>query len=384
MATIPGTLNTQLTDEQVLEAFDNALTHTPSDSTPKEDGSGSAGEAETFARSDHEHPHDTTKQDTLAFEGTYSASTNKAATMSAVKDGKLTGYAQLSGNVAATDKVIEAIGKVEKKADDNKTNILLLMNGANHNGIYRGNNLGDTLTDAQHTALSGGDFTDLYLGDYWTKSVTIPAGTYTGGDGEEATIPSQTVTLKAVIADFDTFYAGRASGYAAIDTHHAAVIVTGFNGVAWNKTNSTTGGYANSLIHKWLVGSALPQIESWFGSARVLAHQKILTNAISGAAASGWAWSSQKISLLSECQMYGCKVWGGIKATNGAYEPGEAFKKLSVFNAVDANFIFGNKSIWFRDIASAERASGLSDSGIASDSTASATGVAPAALILLS
>ena len=123
MATIPGTLNTNLTDEQVLEAFDNALTHTPSDSTPKEDGSGSAGEAETFARSDHEHPHDTTKQDTLAFEGTYNASTNKVTTMSAVKDGKLTGYAQSSGNVAATDKIIEAIGKVEKKADDNKTNI---------------------------------------------------------------------------------------------------------------------------------------------------------------------------------------------------------------------------------------------------------------------
>ena len=61
---------------------------------------------------------------TYTFEGTYNASTNKAATMADIKDGKLTGYAQGSGNVAATDKVIEAIGKVEKKADDNTTNIL--------------------------------------------------------------------------------------------------------------------------------------------------------------------------------------------------------------------------------------------------------------------
>ena len=127
MAVIPDTHNTGLTPTQIDTAFSNALTHTPSDSTPKEDGSGSAGEAETFARSDHEHPHDTTKQDTLAFEGTYNASTNKVTTMSAVKDGKLTGYAQSSGNVAATDKVIEAIGKVEKKADDNKTNISKLV-----------------------------------------------------------------------------------------------------------------------------------------------------------------------------------------------------------------------------------------------------------------
>lgn len=254
----------------------------------------------------------------------------------------------------------------------------------NHNMIYRGQNLGATFTDAQHTALSSGNFTDLFLGDYWTKSVTIPAGTYTGGDGEEVTVAAQTVTLKAVIADFDTFYAGYASTYAGINTHHAGVIVTGFNNVVWNKTNSTAGGYVSSLIHKWLVGSVLPQLESWFGSAKVLSHQKLLTNAITGDAASGWAWSSQKISLLSECQLYGMKVWGGSKATNGAYEPGEAFKKLDVFNHIDANLLFGNRNIWCRDIASAVGAALLSYRGRANHDGASYAGIAPAALILLS
>lgn len=255
----------------------------------------------------------------------------------------------------------------------------------NHNMVYRGKNLGDTLTDAQHTALSGGNFTDLYLGDYWTKTVTIPAGTYTGGDGEEVTVPAQTnITLKAVIADFDTFYAGYASTYAGINTHHAAVIVTGFSNVVWNGTNSTAGGYVNSLIHKWLVGSVLPEMETWFGSAKVLSHQKLLTNAITGDAASGWAWSSQKIALLSENQMYGSKVWGNSKAANDGYEPGEAFKHLNVFNHIDANLLFGNKNIWLRDIASAVRAAGLSDSGVAHHYVASHAGIAPAALILLS
>jgi hypothetical protein len=255
----------------------------------------------------------------------------------------------------------------------------------NHNMVYRGKNLGDTLTDAQHTALSGGNFTDLYLGDYWTKTVTIPAGTYTGGDSTEVTVPAQTnITLKAVIADFDTFYAGYASTYAGINTHHAAVIVTGFSNVVWNGTNSTAGGYVNSLIHKWLVGSALPQIETWFGSAKVLSHQKLLTNAITGDAASGWAWSSQKISLLSENQMYGSKVWGNSKASNGGYEPGEAFKHLNVFNHIDANLLFGNKNIWLRDIASAVWSAFLNDVGYAYVIDASVTGVAPAALILLS
>lgn len=255
----------------------------------------------------------------------------------------------------------------------------------NHNMIYRGQNLGETFTEAQDTALSSGNFTDLYLGDYWTKTVTIPDGTYTGGDGEEVTVPAQTnITLKAVIADFDTFYAGYASSYAGINTHHAAVIVTGFSNVVWNKTNSTAGGYVASLIHKWLVGSALPQIETWFGSAKVLSHQKLLTNAITGDAASGWAWSSQKISLLSENQMYGSKVWGNSKAANGGYEPGEAFKHLNVFNHIDANLLFGNKNIWLRDIASAVGSADLGIVGFADNYGASNTGVAPAALILLS
>ena len=195
---------------------------------------------------------------------------------------------------------------------------------------------------------------------------------------------AQTVTLKAVIADFDTFYAGYASSYAGINTHHVGVIVTGFNNVVWNKTNSTAGGYVASLIHKWLVGSVLPQIESWFGSAKVLSHQKLLTNEITGDAASGWAWSSQKISLLSECQLYGMEVWGGSKATNGAYEPGEAFKKLDVFNHIDANLLFGNKNIWCRDIASAGWVAFLSNGGNASSIGVSNAGIAPAALILLS
>ena len=177
MATIPGTLNTNLTDEQVLEAFDNALTHTPSDSTPKEDGSGSAGEAETFARSDHEHPHDTTKQDTLAFEGTYNASTNKVATMSAVKDGKLAGYAQTSGNVAETDKIIEAIGKVEKKADDNKTNILTVADQSikyNYSPVSSATISGSGfIIDTTNTDLPAGDYKFCWTGTATTQGTTI-------------------------------------------------------------------------------------------------------------------------------------------------------------------------------------------------------------------
>ena len=109
---------------------------------------------------------------TYVFEGTYNASTNKAATMADIKDGILTGYAQTSGNVAATDKVIEAIGKVEKKADDNKNNIStanaelieLVDSGAKNelelitpwgSGITNNPNLTVTLNSDQTITLNG-------------------------------------------------------------------------------------------------------------------------------------------------------------------------------------------------------------------------------------
>lgn len=119
------------------------------------------------------------KQDALTFDGTYSASTNKAATVSTVTnavnaldvtgasvsasktisawsetDGKvsistqdiaiagtqttLTGYAK-SGTagqaVAATDNVNQAIGKLEATVDNNKNNILSLVNNGAKNKL---------------------------------------------------------------------------------------------------------------------------------------------------------------------------------------------------------------------------------------------------------
>ena len=66
MAVIPDTHNTGLTAAQIDEAFSNALTHVPSTSTPVMDGTGAAGTADTFARADHVHPTDTSRQAALS------------------------------------------------------------------------------------------------------------------------------------------------------------------------------------------------------------------------------------------------------------------------------------------------------------------------------
>ena len=116
-------------------------------------------------------------QDTISFEGTYNSSSNKAATMADIKDGKLTGYAQSSGNVAATDKIIEAIGKIEKKADDNQSNISS-FHKASGTDIY--------FSETEPTGA-------ITVGSYWisTDGIAIYSNTAT------ATASTYTVTFTA-------------------------------------------------------------------------------------------------------------------------------------------------------------------------------------------
>lgn len=52
--------------------------------TPEMDGTAAVGTSSDFARADHVHPSDTSKQDVLTFQTAYDPSTNKAATMSDV------------------------------------------------------------------------------------------------------------------------------------------------------------------------------------------------------------------------------------------------------------------------------------------------------------
>ena len=46
---------------------------------------------------------------------------------------------------------------------------VLADGAAAHNCIYRGKNLGTSVTAEQYAAISSGKFTDLYIGDYWVN-----------------------------------------------------------------------------------------------------------------------------------------------------------------------------------------------------------------------
>ena len=75
---------------------------------------------------------------------------------------------------------------------------LLFNNAGAHNAIYRGKNLGTSVTTAQYNAIKAGTFDDLYIGDYWVING---------------------VTWR--IADFDYFLN---CGDTSCSTHHAVIV----------------------------------------------------------------------------------------------------------------------------------------------------------------
>ena len=165
-----------------------------------------------------------------------------------------------------------------------------------------------------------------------------------------------------VIADIDTFYGGYDS-YAVVNTHHIALLVIGKAGTItqkWNSSDSTSSGYNGSALHTALK-NLISTIESALGTTLV-AHQKLLTTATSA-----WGWqTNQKISALTESQVYGAPLW-----SIDGYQQGEANRQLEIFRKYSFNEIFENQNVWLRSVQSASNACIASYNGGASGYSAS-------------
>ena len=175
---------------------------------------------------------------------------------------------------------------------------------------------------------------------------------------------------------------------------HVGLIVIPHTTQAWNASGNTyTGangrgaGYANSDLHYYLVNTLLPLVQTDLGSGNLIAHSKLLGNAVNqsgynrmgGASGctSSWGWvADQYISALSEVQVYGSVVW-----SSSGFDTGEACRQLDVFRHYNHTEIFGGEYPWLRDVVSASYAASANGSGNATDYAASVAACV-AALVL--
>lgn len=169
-----------------------------------------------------------------------------------------------------------------------------------------------------------------------------------------------------------------------INQNHVGLIVIPHTTQAWNASGNTYegaggrgAGYKNSDLHAYLKDTILPMCQSDLGSANLISHYKLLSNAVNtsginrfgnaGGCSSSWDWEADCfISALSEVQVYGGTIW-----SSSGYDTGEACRQLDVFQKYSYTEIFGGEYPWLRDVVSVSYAASASDYGRANNYPAS-------------
>lgn len=227
-------------------------------------------------------------------------------------------------------------------------------NAGAHNSIYRGKNLGTTVTEEQWEAISSGTFTDLYIGDYWVI----------GG-------------VNWRIAAFD-YYLN--CGDTSFTKHHAVIVPdTCLYSAQMNTTNVTTGAYKGSAMYTANLTQAKSTINSAFGSSHVLSHRIYLSNATSNGRASAGEWTDSTVDLMCEHMVYGSGIFSPVSDGSNVPNNYRVEKGQLPLFALEPSRICNRDTWWLRDVITAAHCAGVSYDGCAGYGNASySNGVRPA------
>ena len=233
-----------------------------------------------------------------------------------------------------------------------------LGSAALHNSIYRGANLGTSVSAAQYSAINDGSFTDMYIGDYWTINSKVYR-----------------------IAAFDYWLN---KGDTACSKHHVVLVPdTNFTGAPMNSENITTGGYVGSDMYTGAnsntgLSAAKSTINSAF-SGHILSHREYLCNAVSSGYPSAGSWYDSTVELMNEPMVYGSYIFTG--ANSGTNIPALYTidtGQLPLF-ALSPDRICNRNNWWLRGVVSAANFAHVSAYGYCDSYDASASiGVRPA------
>lgn len=227
-------------------------------------------------------------------------------------------------------------------------------NAGAHNSIYRGKNLGTTVTEEQWEAISSGTFTDLYIGDYWVI----------GG-------------VNWRIAAFD-YYLN--CGDTSFTKHHAVIVPdTRLYSAQMNTTNVTTGAYKGSAMYTANLTQAKSTINSAFGSSHVLSHRIYLSNATSNGRASAGEWTDSTVDLMCEHMVYGSGIFSPVSDGSNVPNNYRVEKGQLPLFALEPSRICNRDTWWLRDVITAALFASVGNDGFAGCNYASHSyGVRPA------
>lgn len=266
----------------------------------------------------------------------------------------------LASNILSTYQVANLAGSNQSVVSAiNALNSKYLNNAGAHNGIYRGKNLGTSVTSAQWAAIKAGTFEDLYIGDYWVIN-----------------------GVNWRIAAFDYWLN---CGDTNTTAHHVVIVPdTNLHSAQMNSTNITTGAYLGSDFYTGNNGNtgradAITKVNAAFGSAHILSHRVLLKNAVTNGYASGYAWADSTVDLMSEKMVHGTQIYSAMP--NGTTIPSQYTvdkSQLPLF-ALEPSRICNRALWWLRSVVSSANFARVGIDGSANYSGASTSiGVRPA------
>jgi hypothetical protein len=248
---------------------------------------------------------------------------------------------------------------------DRRVKFSAISANTSNNAIFRGKSLGTITASNIDTfisdhGISTGNFTDIYLGDYFTIS-------YAGSNK----------TIR--VAGFNVF---KGCGDTSLSKNHivcvpdgslctAAMNSTNTTGISANDANTSgKGAFLGSDMWNITLPTVNTNLEAVFGG-HLLTHREILTNSIDANATScgnsGWKgasnnreWVDCRAVLMSEAEVYGTTVY-----SSSGYDTGIAKQQLPLFS-VEPRFIHQDRTYyWLRDVASSSYFCVCDDHGFA-------------------
>ena len=226
------------------------------------------------------------------------------------------------------------------------------------NGIARGADLTAYWDSGYMSAnIQAGVFIGMHIGDFITKTVSTAATTYTNKSGTSVTQAAATYSnVKWLLAAFDPHLH---CGDTETTAHHVLILPSSTlqRSVSMNPTNDTTGAYVGSDMWKIHMPVWAAAIKNAFGSAHILKHRELLSNAINATAASAagggysgtasnWAWTDVEANIPNENMVYG-KAF----ASSG-FDTGDFPRILPLF-ALKCSHLYDRSWFWLRNVASA-------------------------------
>ena len=235
-----------------------------------------------------------------------------------------------AGKFAATAEMVEQAVSVYIQAE---------LSPEMHRNIFRGQHLGESITEEQIIAIRKGNFRNLYVGDYWEKN-----------------------GVKYWIADINYWKnVGYPESEKVQKPHILIVPDTILGSGQMHTSNSTSGGYKSSIMKTVRLNQVANSLPDAFKSL-LLTHKMF----------SDGSWVSTSVDLMNEVMVHGTYI-----CADGNNRQTSDTQQLALFRLAPELKTIG-VNYWLRNVAGSQTYTLISQYGDASSDMATSTyGVRP-------